>query len=319
MLRLVRIVFALTTLLLLLAGCGGGGNPTVLPHPGVEMLVGSAANAKILRFNADTGAYLGIFAQGGDLVSPNGIAVLSDGTVAVGDFVTHKVLRYDANGNLIETLGTLTGTPYGMLATEDDGFLVSEYDSAPSGRVLRWTAAAGFQTFIEGGPLNGPDGMVIRDGVLYVSSQKTNAVLKYNANTGAFLGELTKDGKLGEGANAGPSGLTFGFENKLFIAQHDNDPAVTKGGNVLSVPVTGTTTVSTLVDSATDALSGPIGIAFVSVENRPSPLPDHLLVTSAATNEVRAYDASGRFLGALATGHDLQTPIYLALRFVPRS
>lgn len=289
-----------------LAGCGGGGatdgtGGTVSE----EVLVGSSMNGKILRFDATTGTYKGVFAQGGSLVSPNGMAQLANGDIVVGDFVTKKVLIYAPDGTLRQDLGELLGRPYGILALPEGGFLVSEFDSAPAGRIVKWTANTGFTTFAQGGELDGPDGMAIRENNLYVSSERSKEILRYNLNTGAFIDVWANEGF---GDLAGPSGMTFGPGGDLYVTQHDNDPAITKGGNVLRFDGATGDFEGTFIPggAASGGLSGPIGILLGS--------GNRFFVTSAETDQVLQFNATGNYLGTFASGNDLDNPIYIAYR-----
>jgi outer membrane protein assembly factor BamB len=293
---------------LLLAGCGGNSTDGTDAVLAPEILVGSSMNGKILRLDATTGAFRGVFAQGGQLVSPNGMAQLTNGDVVVGDFVTKKVLIYAPDGTLRQDLGALEGRPYAILALDNNAFLVSEYDSAPNGRIRRWAPNTGFTTFIEGGELDGPDGMAINENVLYVSSQRSKKILRYNANTGAYLGVFADDGF--DAPLAGPSGLTFGPGGDLYVTQHDNDPEVTKGGNVLRFDGRTGALRGTFIpgDETSGGLSGPIGI-LLTTGNR-------FVVASAETDRVLQFDSTGKYLGPFATGNDLDGPIYLAYRLV---
>ena len=69
-----------------------------------DLLVVSADNGIIARFDGQTGAYKGNFVQGGQLQSPNGIAIAPKGDVIINDYVTHKVLRYGSDGTYKATL-----------------------------------------------------------------------------------------------------------------------------------------------------------------------------------------------------------------------
>lgn len=290
-----------------LAGCGGGGTDDgsgggVISE---EVLVGSAGNGKILRFDATTGTYKGVFAQGSGMVSPNGMAQLSNGDIVVGDFVTKKVRIHAPDGSVRQDLGELLGRPYAILALSDGGFLVSEFDSAPSGRIVKWTPNTGFTTFATGGELDGPDGMAVRENTLYVSSERSKEILRYNLTTGAFIDVWADDGF---GDLAGPSGLTFGPGGDLYVTQHDNDPEVTKGGNVLRFDGATGAFEGTFIPggAASGGLSGPIGILLGS--------GNRFFVTSAETNNVLQFNAAGNYLGTFATGNDINTPIYIAYR-----
>jgi len=301
-----RLAIALVALVCLaVSGCAGSNSKTFRP----EILVGSADNGEILRYDAHNGTYLGIFASGGLLQSPEGMGQLDSGDVVVGDFVTHHILRYSQSGRFLADMGALNGTPYGLLAIGFNDFLVSEFDSLnpltgkKSGRIVRYTPQNGFQTFIQDTTLNGPDGLSIGpDGFLYVSSQNSAQILKYDS-TGTLAGVFSSGSPMGA-PNAGPSGNIFGPDNNLYVAQHDTNPVATTNGMVLRYNGRTGAFLDQVVPKGAGGLSGPIGVLF-------TPEGD-LLVTSAATNQVLRFSLAGQFLGVFATSPNLKDPFYLA-------
>jgi len=300
MMRRWILVGLAMSLAVFLTGCGGSDSSS----ESRELLVGSSANGKILRYDADSGAYIGEFASGGSLVSPNGMDQLPNGDVIVGDFVTHHVLEYTATGVFKTDLGEMDGTPYGVLALNDGSFLVSIFDSGEGakGKVVKFTPGAGFTTFAEGGTLDGPDGLTLgKDGRLYVSSEKGGQILRYDL-AGNYLGVFATGSPLGA-PNAGPSGTVFGPDGNLYVAQHDTNPVATTNGMVLRYNGTTGAFIDQVVPEHSGGLSGPVGVAFTS--------NGRLLVTSAATNQVLAYSTTGTPLGAFASSADLQGPIYI--------
>jgi sugar lactone lactonase YvrE len=89
--------------------------------------------------------------------------------------------------------------------------------------VLRYSSRGQFLGVAAvGGGLTRPYGSAFGpDGNLYVSSFRTNQILRYNGKTGAFLGVFASDnnGGLGKlnGLN-GPNGLLFGPDGSLYVA-----------------------------------------------------------------------------------------------------
>jgi hypothetical protein len=122
--------------------------PCDLVFHGRTCLVGDS-QAGILRFNADTGAFGGVFVPlgSGGLNSPQGLAICPDGHLYVSSTATHSVLRYDG------------------------------------------TSGAWLDTFVPagGGGLRSPAGLAFgTDGDLYVCSSGHRAVLGYDGRTGQF-------------------------------------------------------------------------------------------------------------------------------------
>jgi WD40 repeat protein len=289
-------------------GCGGAGVRTSAGSDD-ELLVGSSNNGEILRYSLRTGAYVGVFASGGSLISPEGMGQLTSGDIVVGDYVTDHVLQYTSDGTFVADLGALNGTPYGLLPLSSGEFLVSVFDSvnpatgAKTGQVVKYTPAGGFQTFIQDGNLNGPDGLVIGlDGLLYVSSQRSAQVLRYDLN-GNFKGIFASGAPLGL-PNAGPSGIAFGPDGNLYVAQHDTNPVATTNGMVLRYNGTTGAFIDQAVPQHEAGLSGPVGVLFTP--NR------RLIVTSCATNQILDYSVMGTGSGVFCSSPNLNGPIYMA-------
>lgn len=133
----------------LISPASGGLN---LPHrsrlgPDGALYVASAGTDQILRFNASTGAPLGVFAgsSGGALDYPVDFVFRPDGYVYVTSQLTHTVLRYSA---------------------------------ATGARDTGWSASHA--------SLSGPSGLVFdAAGRLYVAGRFSNNVVRFDASTGA--------------------------------------------------------------------------------------------------------------------------------------
>jgi hypothetical protein len=183
----------------------------------------------------------------------------------------------------------------------------------------------------EGG-LSGPSGMLLLDGLLYVSSTATNQILRYDAHTGAFVdvyATLTTTG--------GVTGIVVGPDGAIYASTRFNNSIVriTNGGS----------TIETFIQPGAGGLNrtggiifGPNGNAYVGSENtnnillfdgqtgdfirefvpsgsgglrRPSgllfgPFGD-LYVDSADTNSILHYDGqTGAFINVVAFQHDNQ-------------
>lgn len=147
------------------AGSGGLKAPDfMLLRDDGYLYISSGDNAEssaVLRFHADTGEPAGVFAAGGGMLRPYGIAFGPDARLYVASFLTDQILRYDA----------ATGAFVDVFA---------KGDAKPGG-------------------LNGPNGLLFGpDGLLYVTTQGSVAVngeptfpglpsqvLRYNISTGA--------------------------------------------------------------------------------------------------------------------------------------
>jgi len=156
-------------------------------------LSGSAQRRAVLRYDGTTGAFIDEFAAGGPppidahtqhLWAPHAVIFGPDGNLYVADGyvpATAKVIRYN-------------GTT---------GDFVDDFVPANSGGLE--------------GPLAlvfGPSGRGPRDLDLYVSSARTNSVLRYDGTTGTPLGEFVLSGS---GGLDFPVGLTFGPDRNLYV------------------------------------------------------------------------------------------------------
>jgi hypothetical protein len=164
-----------------------------------------AASSAVLRFHADTGEPAGVFAKGGGMIRPYGIAFGPDDMLYVASFLTDQILRFDdKTGAFVDVFAAGNGMP---------------------------------------GGLNGPDALLFGpDGLLYVTTQGSVAVdgkptfpglpsqvLRYDISTGngsVFIDqpELSPD----SAGYISLLGLSFGPDCKkgacdLFVSDFAND------------------------------------------------------------------------------------------------
>jgi subtilisin-like proprotein convertase family protein len=104
--------------------------------------------SQVLRFNANSGNFIGVFADDttSPLSDPRDIYFAGDGTVYVSSFGNNRILRYRvANGQFLESIVPANNTP------------------------------------VNAGGLSGPTGLAINslDGKLYVASANNNSVMRY--------------------------------------------------------------------------------------------------------------------------------------------
>ncbi|MHC5002050.1 MAG: NHL repeat-containing protein, partial [Planctomycetota bacterium] len=168
-----------------------------------------------------------------------------------------------------------------------DDLLVSGFTSD---NVVRYHPISGgpLGTLQPGSGLDGAQSVTTGpDGRLYVCSENTNRVLRYERSTGAFVDVFVNPGN---GLNA-PTGAIFGPDSTgdghpdLYVASFNGDSVLLYDGADGSF-------VSVFVSPGSGGLNGPdAGIAFG---------PDgHLYVPSYWNDRVLRYDgATGAFLGA---------------------
>ena len=79
-------------------------------------------------------------------------------------------------------------------------------------------------TFASGGGLSFPRGLAFGpDGNLYVASEGTDNILKYDGTTGTYLSEFVA---AGAGGFAQPKGLAFAPDGRLYVAGYDTSSAL---------------------------------------------------------------------------------------------
>lgn len=163
------------------------------------------ADGGLFRFNQNGGAYLSqpVVNGSGGLSIPNGLLFEPDNDVLVVDPTNDNVLRYSSTG-VFEAVAISAGTggfdqPRGMaanwqsipnrlyVASENNDKVASfTWDTGTSA----WVSAGDIVSAGSGG-LDGPTDLTLGpDGMLYVISQNTQRILRYDARTGRPLGEL---------------------------------------------------------------------------------------------------------------------------------
>ncbi len=159
--------------------------------------------------------------------------------------------------------------------------------SGTNDRVLRYRFRGGAPEVLVAsgaGGLNGPSGLVCRpDGNVYVVSQQTNQVLRYDAMSGASGGVFVA---AGSGGLNTPVDIAAGSDGNLYVASYSTDQVLRYSGmdgSFLDVFV-----------PATAGLNGPTGLTFG---------PDgHLYVASRDGDKVLRFDgATGASLGTFVT------------------
>jgi DNA-binding beta-propeller fold protein YncE len=158
------------------------------------LLVGNSRGHNILIFDEISGSFLGDFTTPGigGLRAPDDLTFGPDGNLYVS-------VGGDSDLNLLDPL-----------YPKDSAVL----RFSPTGEFLG-VAASGNGLARPYGNAFGPDG------TLYVSSFRTNQILKFDGQTGNFLGVFASDNNNGLGALNGlngPNDLLFGPDGSLYVA-----------------------------------------------------------------------------------------------------
>jgi len=158
--------------------------------PDGALYVASFENDQILRFDGQTGAYLGVFvSQGlGNLNGPDaGTKWGADGLLYVPSFWNDRVLRYDSTGAFVDEFVSFREgglrQPRDLVQHDGDWYVASSL----SNRILRYDSLGNFVGVFATTPQ--PYGLAFNshDDNLYVVSPLTNNVRSFSGTTGGFL------------------------------------------------------------------------------------------------------------------------------------
>ena len=175
-------------------GSGGldGPRDLVFSPDGKYLLVTSFFNNQVLKYDAASGKFLNVFIQkgSGGLDGPRDLVFSPDGNIYVASGNTNEILRYDENtGDYLgvfvsEDIGGMD-FPMGLAIGPDSNLYVV---SNENDKVLRYSLDGKFQNvFVSGPELYSPTDLAFDENFLYVSSDKTDEILKYDAITGDFI------------------------------------------------------------------------------------------------------------------------------------
>jgi len=262
-----------------------------------ELLVTSRFSDQVLRYDAASGALLGVSAAGGGLDNPVGLTFGPDGDLYVASGDTNQVLRYDgASGAFRDVFVTAIEAPRQVNFGPDGHLHVS---SGSGDVVLRFDGRSGapLGASAAGGGLDGPTSFTFGPaGDLFVGSVLTDRVKRYDGRTGAFLGNFAAT------RLDGPHDLAFGPDGHLYVTN-------AFAPRILRFDRERGTLIDVFV--ADPALVNALGLTWDA--------EGHLLVVNQGAHEVRRYDGTtGAFLGvvvASGTG-GLAAPLFAA--FAPR-
>ncbi|MCB0216898.1 MAG: DUF11 domain-containing protein, partial [Chloroflexi bacterium] len=240
----------------------GAGAPAMSPRgavigPSGELLVADYANDRILRFNAATGAYIGVLVAGGQsLNGPYDMAV-SGGQLYVSNFDDNRVLRL-VGGNWVnfvwdDPLTLLIDESAGLASPRGLGFFGGNlYVTSATNHVKRYNSAG---TFIDNVvSINSPWDLTFDASNLFVANG-ANQVWRYTPTGGSAFNLIS-------------AGLSNPFQ--ILIYPNSTTLAVADAGTnrVLAYGLSAANDLLGEIVPANDAavtpINGPIGIAPVS-------------------------------------------------------
>ncbi|MCO5175658.1 MAG: 6-bladed beta-propeller [Thermomicrobiales bacterium] len=181
----------------------------------------------------------------GQLNSPRGVAISSDGTIVVVDSRNGRVQEYASDGSFIRTFGTSgagegqlginsaagAGGPNGVAIDADGSIYVADtwnhrisVFSADGTPLRTWGQFADLQDSTDAqqmtGMFYGPRGIAIHDGLVYVTDTGNERVEVFETDgtfVRAFGGTGSGDGQLLE-----PVGIAVGKDGTVFVADAHN-------------------------------------------------------------------------------------------------
>lgn len=269
-----------------------------------DFYISSFGTNQLMRFNEDTGAFLGVVA---DVNGPFASQIGFNGDLFVSSHNTGEVLRYDS----------ITGEYKGVFIKAHEGGLMKP--TAPNfgpdnkvyvgdlgtNRVLRYDRNGKFlDVFADSATsdLNGPFMMTFDESTMFIASGYTNSILRYDLKTKEYMGAFAAPGSGGMNT---PVGLEFGPDGNLYTSSSNTNEVLRFDGKTGEF-------IDKFVPAGSGGMSSPRAIRFGG------PNTD-LYVISSNTNEVLQFDrTTGEFIRAVATSADSGMDKSRGLTFTPR-
>jgi hypothetical protein len=199
--------------------------------PDGNLYVASADTNAVLRYNGATGAFIDAFVPSGsgglnspwDLAFSAPDASFPDGCLYVSSVNSGQVLRYDAvTGAFVGVVASGLSNPGGLTFGSDGSLYIA---NQLANEILQESSSALDQSqpppstvFVSpgsGGLSRARNAVFGPDGNLYVASQATNQVLRYNGQTGAFIDVFATQ----TNTTAFPYWMEFGPDGYLYATE----------------------------------------------------------------------------------------------------
>lgn len=213
-----------------------------------------------------------------------------DGTIEDVGAVASVTHVYNAVGFTHNILVSATDADGTYLQNE---LLVTNY---AGDSIYRFSATSGnfIEAFADGDGIDAPVGLVIGpDGALYLSGDSSKDVLRYNAETGAFIDTFVSSGASGL---SDAEGIAFGPDGNLYVADYGGKRVMRFDGNTGAY-------IDDFVAASSGGLNKPYGLLFG---------PDgNLYVNSYTEDNVLRFDGvTGAFIDTFVSAESggLDTP-----------
>ena len=187
--------------------------------PDGKLYVASEINNRIERYDPRTGRFLDVFARGRGLAHPTAVTFAGD-YVLVANFDDSSIAKYGADGRFAGYLskGRMSGPDVGTVVGPDGALYVPSFND---GSVLKLDPATGafLSYFIPPKGLAQPRTILFRNGLVYVSSDSGNQVVRYRMD-GTRVDIFVPRGS---GGLRGASGMAFGEDGYLYVTSWRNN------------------------------------------------------------------------------------------------
>jgi len=264
-------------------------------NPQGTFLVGNSRGNNVLRFDGNTGNYLGEF------ISPGSGGLSNPDTIVFGP---------DGNGDDKSDIYVASGDKPGNSA-EPTASAVLRYDGITGGFIDKFVADNPNTAADETGGLFRPYGLAFGpDGNFYVSSFLSDQILRYNGKTGQFIDVFASGNQQAGGLN-GPNGLLFAPDGNLYVTTQGSvardgkaDYSASFPSQVLRYnPQTGQSSIFASPDPS------PRSQGFTSLLGMAIGPADGDLYVSDFANDIRRYNLkSGELVKVLSTNYTDTSP-----------
>jgi len=264
-------------------------------NPQGTFLVGNSRGNNVVRFDGNTGNYLGEF------ISPGSGGLSNPDTIVFGP---------DGNGDDKPDIYVASGDKPGNSA-EPTASAVLRYDGITGAFIDKFVGDNPNTAADETGGLSRPYGLAFGpDGNFYVSSFLSDQILRYNGKTGQFIDVFASGNQQAGGLN-GPNGLLFAPDGNLYVTTQGSvardgkaDYSASFPSQVLRYnPQTGQSSIFASPDPS------PRSQGFTSLLGMAIGPADGDLYVSDFANDIRRYNLkTGELVKVLSTNYTDTSP-----------